>query len=350
MPVVPSLTAHIARDSLPTMTLNRPAISSPSPALFGAVLCSLFGWTAGPVCRAPASEVISAIPGQAKPPISPAIVVETIEAGTRGPAPTRHGCADGCRGATCPHGRCSHAGCRHGACGVPGCPAHCPVRPASFGFYGTQWRSWPGHEVVQAAHTEPAAPVMPPKSEVPSADEESPVPGFELPAPEAETTPETGPRAAPALEPAPPEPQPAPRATFEPAPLPVPDDRPQAEPPVAPKDDNLFDEAALRRRGQERLAMLRQAAVHQERLRHDALRQLAPRVARPSFATFSPAPAATPAVARLPVDSRRGPSAPPRPGQAPVPDRPLRQAVHSEPEPRELDDASGPSGQLNPLR
>lgn len=312
------------------MMLHRRATSSPSPALLGAVVCSLIGFAAGPVGRAPASEVISAIPGQAKPPISPAMVVETIEAGTRGPmpAPARRGCVDECRGATCPHGHCKHAGCRHGACGVPGCPAHCPVRPASFGFYGTQWRSWPGHDVVQAAHAEPAAPVMPPKSEVPSADEESPVPGFELPAPEPDAAPETepeaapetepaaapekNPAAAPAPEPAPSEQQPTARAPLEPAPLPVPDDRPKAAPPVAPNDDNLFDEAASRRRGQERLAMLRQAALHQERLRHEALRQLAPRVARPY--------------------------------------RPLQRAVYAEPAPGEPGDASEQAAPLNPLR
>ena len=77
----------------------------------------------------------------------------------------------------CPRGGCRHvrhggqghhAGCRDGLC-VPSCP----VRPAEFGFYGTRWRRWPGQGVVPAS-AEAATPAVPPKSEVPGADEESP--------------------------------------------------------------------------------------------------------------------------------------------------------------------------------
>jgi len=173
---------------------------------------------------------------------------------------------------------------------VPGCPAHCPVRPATFGYYDTQWRTWPGHGIEQTSRTEPAAPVMPPKSEVPTADEESPVPGFE--SAEGDST-----GAAPAdrLQ-----------LDAEPSILPPPDaeQRPGAEPPAKPSDAapaeakpadekpakeksddaNLFDEANLRRRSQERLALLGQAAVQQERLRREALRQQATRIVRPSAA------------------------------------------------------------------
>jgi hypothetical protein len=66
----------------------------------------------------------------------------------------------------------AHApGCRDGMC-VPSCP----VRPGQFGYYGTQWRRWPGQGVIQASAAEAATPVKPPKSAVPGAEEESPTP------------------------------------------------------------------------------------------------------------------------------------------------------------------------------
>lgn len=66
----------------------------------------------------------------------------------------------------------AHAhGCRDGMC-VPSCP----VRPGQFGYYGTQWRRWPGQGVIQASAAEGATPVAPPKSAVPGAEEESPAP------------------------------------------------------------------------------------------------------------------------------------------------------------------------------
>jgi len=139
---------------------------------------------------------------------------------------------------------------------------------------------------------EPVAPVMPPKSEVPTVDEESPVPGFESTrADEAE--------AAPADEL---------RLDAEPSILPPPGtgQRPAAEPPAKPTeakpadakpaeeksgDANLFDEATLRRRSQERLAVLGQAAVQQERLRQEALRQQALRFIQASAARGAVTPA-----------------------------------------------------------
>jgi hypothetical protein len=53
------------------------------------------------------------------------------------------------------------------------CPAHCPVRPDVFGFYGTQWRRWPGAGVLPASANEAAAPARPARSQLPSAAEES---------------------------------------------------------------------------------------------------------------------------------------------------------------------------------
>jgi hypothetical protein len=79
-----------------------------------------------------------------------------------------------CRRSACPQCRLAeghhlgHAQCQHGLC-----PAHCPVRPDVFGFYGTKWRKWPGEGVVQASSNEAATPVRPPRTEVPGVDEES---------------------------------------------------------------------------------------------------------------------------------------------------------------------------------
>lgn len=163
------------------------------------------------------------------------------------------GCREGhCR--TCRPGG-HHAGCRDGKC-----HPYCPVRPQEFGFYGTQWRRWPGQGIVPAAHVQDATPARPPKSAVPGVDEESPRQrADELPAPEPDTKP-AAPR-EPAAEPTPPPTEPAPPA----APVPVPAEpaalpsdepatgqQPAAEPAAAPSppatrpgaDDNLFDESA----------------------------------------------------------------------------------------------------------
>jgi hypothetical protein len=47
------------------------------------------------------------------------------------------------------------------------------VRPEVFGFYGTQWRKWPGSAAVRTSFQEEATPVRPPRAEVPKATEES---------------------------------------------------------------------------------------------------------------------------------------------------------------------------------
>ena len=79
-----------------------------------------------------------------------------------------------CQRSACPQCRLpephhdGHSQCQHGLC-----PAHCPVRPDVFGFYGTRWRRWPGSGVVQASNNEAATPARPPRAEVPRAQEES---------------------------------------------------------------------------------------------------------------------------------------------------------------------------------
>lgn len=78
---------------------------------------------------------------------------------------SRHACPQ-CRLPVEPAGL--HNACQHGLC-----PAHCPVRPEVFGFYGTQWRKWPGSAAVRTSFQEEATPARPPRAEVPKAAEES---------------------------------------------------------------------------------------------------------------------------------------------------------------------------------
>ena len=172
---------------------------------------------------------------------------------------------------------------------MPGCPAHCPVRPATFGYYDTQWRTWPGHGIEQVSRTEPAAPVMPPKSEVPKADEESPVPGFDSAqgdGTEAAASDQQR-RAQPSILPPPNAgqgPETEPPSEAKPSEAKPSEAKPSEAKPSQEKsgDANLFDEANLRRRSQERLAMLGQAALQQERLRREAIRQHAKRLIQSS--------------------------------------------------------------------
>jgi hypothetical protein len=208
------------------------------PALLvgGAAACSCAGVVASE--KAPPSR---------RPVVDPAVV----QAG---------GACRGCRDPqchSCRHGGVHrhHHGCRDGAC-----HPHCPVRPQEFGFYGTQWRRWPGQGVVPASNLQDATPTRPPKSAVPGPDEESrgPRPG-ELPAPDVEEPSTVEPPAAepPAAEP--PEPAAAPEpaqlppaepsarpAEDEPvAPAPPPAEPPAKAPPATkPEGDDLFDESA----------------------------------------------------------------------------------------------------------
>ena len=128
-----------------------------------------------------------------------------------------------------------HAGCRDGKC-----HPYCPVRPQEFGFYGTQWRRWPGAGIVPVAALQDATPTRPPKSAVPKADEES----FrqradELPVPEADAEPPTPPESAAEATPLPLK---QPTKIPETAPVPEPTPSPPVKRPAA--DDNLFDESA----------------------------------------------------------------------------------------------------------
>lgn len=186
------------------------------------------------------------------------------------------------------HGSCGPGGCchdharHHRDCRNGACAPHCPVRPSTFGFYGTQWRRWPGQGVVPVSSEQAVTPAAPPRLEVPRAEEESPGAGpAELPIPELPAVPEPAieqpsapardgsetpmepeptqlpvapePDAAPDEQsPAPPEPEvTTPMAEEEPAAVEPPRELPQAdepakpaEPAPRPEDENLFDESA----------------------------------------------------------------------------------------------------------
>ena len=193
---------------------------------------------------------------------SPSVEAQRRTAAARQPQATRAivdhavqpagGVCHQCGPAGCKHGH--HRDCRDGAC-VP----YCPVRPSTFGFYGTQWRRWPGSGVVQASNEQAAAPVKPPKSSVPGPDEESlgPKPS-ELPEPDFPADETTSADQRPAVPPEPEAPEPAGPATEStdraaPAPTPEADAKsaqPESEAAPAkprPQDENLFDESAAKR-------------------------------------------------------------------------------------------------------
>jgi hypothetical protein len=214
-----------------------------------------------------------------------------------------------CGPAGCKHGH--HRDCRDGAC-VP----YCPVRPSTFGFYGTQWRRWPGAGVVPVSNEQAATPSKPPKSSVPGPDEESfgPKPS-ELPEPEfpAGEPAEEGARSAVPPEPEAPEPTASAAestkpdaATGEPMiPAPVPEGEAKpVQPETAPtkqrpQDENLFDESAARKvrrkipvtstsvQAQRSTASRVEPAAHQEAAASDAAimarRPLAKPVPRVAF-------------------------------------------------------------------
>lgn len=110
----------------------------------------------------------------AAPPISrpmgarPGTVVDPAVMPAGGPV-----CRE-CGAGACPLHRGHLTECRDGLCAP-----HCPVRPSQYGFYRTQWRRWPDQGVKQVGAEEAATPVPPPKSLVPSVEEESPVPPAE---------------------------------------------------------------------------------------------------------------------------------------------------------------------------
>ena len=150
----------------------------------------------------PSSRPAAGRAGERNPARSPKVDHAVLPAG--GAAAGQARCSQ-CQRAACPqcrlpephHHAHAHAQCQHGLC-----PAHCPVRPDVFGFYGTQWRRWPGSGVVQASNNEAATPARPPLAEVPGAEEESLVPdaaAADLPAPAA-VDPEASDRSSPADE------------------------------------------------------------------------------------------------------------------------------------------------------
>jgi hypothetical protein len=234
-----------------------------------------------------ASEIMAAVPPKSAPPSL-----------IKSPARERRSGGD-CQSGQCASGKQQqrHSGrcegrCTNGGCGKPGCPAQCPVRPDRFGFYGTQWRNWPGQGVVQASFIEAATPVRPPKSEIPAADEESPQSALEPPTDEEPRAEEARAEEA-AAEPLPPAKVPVQppsekkdseplESPFADEPVAQPDvNKPAAREPAMEKpstpaaEENLFDEASHRRRRQELLASLQQSAMRAELARQEALRQQA---------------------------------------------------------------------------
>lgn len=226
-----------ARRTLPTAVARKAAQALPLLALMAATVQAAAPTSEAP--RRPASAV-------RQPQASRTIVDSSVQ-----PA---GGICRQCGPAGCKHGH--HRDCRDGAC-VP----YCPVRPSTFGFYGTQWRRWPGSGVVPVSNEQAATPAKPPKSSVPGPDEESlgPKPS-ELPEPDfpAGAAAEEGSSAALPPEPAAPEPSVDAAEATEPGaerviPAPLPDDGAKpAEPEAAPakprpQDENLFDNSSARK-------------------------------------------------------------------------------------------------------
>lgn len=221
------------------------------PAFPRTLFQPLFGWLTGCLIGAcsvaAASEMIGPLPPRAMP--APA---------SRPPlAPV-----------TGEHARPTACNTCRGECHGGPCRGHCPVRPDEFGFYSTQWRTWPAAATQQPPTPETLTPVSPPRSEVPGVDQES------LPLPSAEgdaSEPEAAPLPAPGI-PVPdrrdrqkPEEDAAPPAETEESNSPLTEPQPPAaKPATAPaEEDNLFDEA---RRPLSRAAVL--ALANQKAIRH----------------------------------------------------------------------------------
>jgi hypothetical protein len=177
-------------------------------------------WIAGVIALMPACPLLAAEPattrptqtrvgqtraaGGGQPSARPASVPASGRTPARSPKvdhavtpaggmPTGQAQCSQCQRSACPQCRLAESQHRgHGQCQHGLCPAHCPVRPDVFGFYGTRWRRWPGSGVVQASNDEAATPVRPPRAEVPGVAEESFEPDAaaeDLPAPAAEDRP-----------------------------------------------------------------------------------------------------------------------------------------------------------------
>lgn len=136
------------------------------------------------------------------------------------------------------HRACPQGGCQLGA----KCQGTCVVRPGRFGYYATQWRTWPGDGGVQQASHQEMTPVSPPASAIPSVDEEALMPSSLLPD-DDDTSFGSDNFGFEPVEPAPPAPQ------LPPPPQPVPADPGTPEPtdvtpPPSPEKPSLFDPPA----------------------------------------------------------------------------------------------------------
>ena len=130
-----------------------------------------------------------------------------------------------------------HDSCREGR-SVP----YCPVRPQHYGFYGTQWRKWPGQGVVPVSDERQATPALPPRLAVPSADEES-TRAAQEDVPETESAPEAARRAVPDILPPLPPANPATPAAPSPKPIPQPEPALPALEPTTPEPMKTEDES-----------------------------------------------------------------------------------------------------------
>ena len=145
---------------------ERPPPCHPARAVCGALLAAWAG-----IASAGEPAVLRPAAGRPLPTARPAARFDSAVVPAGGDRAQRCG---HCGRAACPKCRQTgghaqpHSHCQHGMC-----PAHCPVRPDVFGFYGTQWRRWPGSGVVPASASDAAAPARPARSQVPSAAEES---------------------------------------------------------------------------------------------------------------------------------------------------------------------------------
>lgn len=141
-------------------------------SIAGCRLTLLLGAAAATLCPPAEAGDLSGVASRAaaRRPTPPAVTFDpaVVPAGGAGCCSVNNGHGQ-VRQAGFHHGHA--AGCRDGMC-VPSCP----VRPGQFGYYGTQWRRWPGQGVIQASAADAATPVKPPKSAVPGVEEESPTP------------------------------------------------------------------------------------------------------------------------------------------------------------------------------
>lgn len=134
---------------------------------------------------------------------------------------------------------CPQGGCQLGA----KCQGTCVVRPGRFGYYATQWRTWPGEGGVQQTSHQEMTPVSPPASAIPSVDEEALMPSSLLP--DDDTSFGSDNFGFEPVEPAVPTPQLPPPADPEAGdPLPGAPDPTTVTPPTPPAKPSLFDPPA----------------------------------------------------------------------------------------------------------